>query len=73
MKSLFKRGDKISGCCSGQFGKDDYDEKTCVLVTDNYALFEFENGNAIVLNYESNFENTYVDDLIEDWNLVRDL
>lgn len=54
MYKFFKIGDKIYGFCNGYFGRDDYDTKLCIMVTDKYAIFqyldgEFE-GNATALN-----------------------
>ena len=47
---LFTVGDTIHGYCNGYFGRDDYDDKTCVMVTNKYAVFENEAGYATVLN-----------------------
>ena len=51
MLQVFKAGDRIGGYCNGAFGRDDYDNKTCVMVTPNYAVFENEDGDGTVLNY----------------------
>ena len=50
MLQLFKPGDAIYGFCNGYFGRDDYETKTCVAVRPKYALFEYEDGTAAVLN-----------------------
>lgn len=51
MLQLFKVGDEIGGYCNGFFGRDDYENKTCVLVTPNYAVFQYEDGSGTLLNY----------------------
>lgn len=56
MHKLFQPGDEIGGYCNGYFGRDDYDNKTCVLVTVNYALFEYSDGSGVVLNYVDGLE-----------------
>jgi hypothetical protein len=56
MFKIFKLGDRIGGFCQGYFGRDDYDDKTCVLVTAKYAVFENEEGIASVLNYEEDMD-----------------
>jgi hypothetical protein len=50
MLQLFSPGDTIYGYCSGCFGRDDYENKTCVSVRPKYAVFEYDEGNAVVLN-----------------------
>ena len=55
MLQIFFIGDEIHGYCGGEFGRDDYASKICVLVTPEYALFQYENGTAAVLNYEEGF------------------
>ncbi len=64
LMSLFSIGDKISGYCNGYFGRDDYDTKLCILVSDRYAVFqyldgEFE-GNATVLNNSNRLDEETV-------------
>lgn len=71
MKSLFRKGDIISGYCNGLFD-DGNREKTCVIVKEKYVVFEYNDGNGIVLNYSSNMENIHVDDLYSDWALIRE-
>lgn len=51
---LFRPGDVIHGFCNGYFGRDDYETKTCVAVTRRYALFEYEDGRATVMNQHDN-------------------
>jgi len=50
MYGYFQLGDKISGFCNGYFGRDDYENKVCVRVTQTYAVFEYEDEGACVLN-----------------------
>ena len=50
MLKLIGVGTRISGYCGGYFGRDDYDDKTCVFVTPRYAVFENDEGKATVLN-----------------------
>ena len=57
MLQLFKVGDTIYGFCNGYFGRMDYDTKICVLVTPKYAVFEYKNGSATVLNYREGMED----------------
>ena len=57
MLQIFKVGDVIGGYCNGYFGRDDYDTKSCVMVTLNYAVFEYSDGTATVLNYFEGLEN----------------
>ena len=57
MMLIFKLGDEIGGYCSGYFGRDDYENKTCVMVTPKYAVFEiWETGISVVLNYSEGLE-----------------
>ena len=55
MNQFFNTGDIIYGFCNGYFGRDDYEKKTCVFVTWKYAVFEYSDGSATVLNYSQNF------------------
>lgn len=61
MTKLFNIGDKITGFCNGFFGRDDYDSKICVMVSDKYAIFQYIDGEwegyATVLNYKDGLEN----------------
>lgn len=52
MLKVFSVGDELHGYCNGYFGRDDYDDKTCVYLTKSYAVFENEKGGGTVLNYE---------------------
>lgn len=57
MMKIFKVGDEISGYCNGYFGRDDYEDKVCILVTPKYAIFEHvESGTAAALHYETDLE-----------------
>jgi hypothetical protein len=51
MLNLFKPGDEVFGYCCGYFGRDDYDDKVCVMVTPKYAVFQNEEGEGTILNY----------------------
>lgn len=58
MMKIFKTGDEIGGYCNGYFGRDDYANKTCVMVTPKYAVFEiWESGEGTILNYTDGLEN----------------
>lgn len=65
MLKLFKPGERITGFCNGYFGRDDYEDKTCVIVMPKYAVFEYEDGTAVVLNYREGMENS-----VSDWKTV---
>jgi len=49
--NLFNVGEKIYGFCNGYFGRDDYEDKLCILVNNKFAVFVYDNGYATVLNY----------------------
>lgn len=55
MNKLFNIGDTLYGFCNGYFGRDDYSTKTCVMVTERYAVFQYADGefegHATVLNW----------------------
>lgn len=65
MDKLFNIGDTIYGYCNGYFGRDDYDDKICVLVNSKYAVFQYTDGEmegkATVLNYRDNITKDDVD------------
>jgi len=63
MLRVFKVGDEIFGYCNGFFGRDDYDDKTCVVVTPKYAVFENDNGEGTLLTYSE----ALAQDLVEEW------
>ena len=72
MHELFKIGDVIHGYCNGFFGRDDYQSKICVMVTSQYAVFEyledhfFSKGSGEILNLCS--IDGYVDRAtVEEW------
>lgn len=56
MLNLFTVGDVLYGFCNGYFGRDDYSTKICVMVTPNYAVFQYTGGEAqgfaTILNYK---------------------
>lgn len=51
MFKVFSVGDEIKGYCNGYFGRDDYNDKTCVFVTKGYAVFENDDGEGSVINF----------------------
>ena len=51
MLQMFELGETIGGYCNGAFGRDDYYDKTCVKITPKYAVFEYADGTASVLNF----------------------
>lgn len=55
MLQLFTAGDVIKGYCNGFFGRDDYKTKTCVMVAVKYAVFEYQDGFAVTLNYDDKY------------------
>ena len=60
VNQLFSVGDTIYGFCNGYFGRDNYDDKVCVMVMSRYAVFESVLGdyvgNAVVLNNPERFD-----------------
>jgi len=56
MLQIFQVGDVIENYCNGYFGRDDYERKVCVMVTPKYAVFQYEDGQAAVLNYSEGLE-----------------
>lgn len=54
MMQIFKIGDEIEGYCEGYFGRDDYEAKTCILVTPHSAVFQRVDCSLTVLNYPDN-------------------
>ena len=50
MLQIFNVGDEITGYCNGYFGRDDYNDKVCVFVTKDYAVFEDNTGHGSVVN-----------------------
>ena len=65
MRELFSCGDTLYGFCNGYFGRDDYDTKICVMVTNKYAVFQYLDGefeeNATVLNFKEELDKEFVD------------
>jgi hypothetical protein len=70
MMQIFQVGDEIGNYCNGYFGRDDYEDKTCVMVMPMYAVFQYEDGRAVVLNYQEGLER---DVKGESWKRVEDL
>lgn len=56
MGQIFNIGDVIGNYCNGRFGRDDYENKQCVMLSTKYAVFEYEDGKAVVLNYYEGIE-----------------
>ena len=57
MMQIFKLGDELTGFCNGHFGRDDYEDKTCIMVTPKYAVFEcHETGIGRIINYTDGLE-----------------
>lgn len=69
MNQLFTPGDMIGNYCSGFFGRNDYDNKTCVMVSSKFAVFVNEEGRATVLNWDDSLP-----DLVggKYWKPIRD-
>ena len=57
MLKIFSVGDVIGNYCNGYFGRDDYEDKTCVMVTPKYAVFQYEDGQGTLLNYREGLED----------------
>ena len=67
MMQVFKVGDEIGGYCNGYFGRDDYENKTCVMVAPKYAVFEiWGTGIGVILNYSDGLE---ID--AKEWNIKQ--
>ncbi len=64
MFQVFKIGDEIGGYCNGYFGRYDYENKICVLVTSKYAVFQYGDGRGTILNYEESLANDVGDDWV---------
>lgn len=63
MMQIFKVGDEIKGYCNGYFGRDDYDDKICILVGPKFAVFQCEDGTVSCLN---SYGVGYLQDLKKD-------
>ncbi len=50
MLQIFKVGDEIEGYCGGYFGRDDYADKICVMVTKKAVVFEDEDLHLSTIN-----------------------
>ena len=68
MNNLFKVNDKVYWYCNWFFWRDDYDTKICILVTENYAVFEYTEWDmewfATVLNYSPRLLDEW---MIDEW------
>jgi hypothetical protein len=62
MTDIFEVGDEINGFCSGCFGRDDYEDKVCVMVAPMYAIFEYRSGCAALLDYVE-----WLNEVVEEW------
>jgi hypothetical protein len=67
MSPIFSVGDTIEGYCNGYFGRDDYKLKTCTYITHKYAVFEYQDGTAVALNFDEWLEETD----FSDWDLKK--
>ena len=67
MHKYFKVGDKIGNYCNGFFGRDDYHKKKCVMVTEKYAVFEYLDGHATVLNLRDPVLELTLSGTMENW------
>ena len=63
MHQLFKTGDEIDGYCNGYFGRDDYEPKTCVMVTPLYAVFQYQDGYGRTLN----MSDSLTPEIVQKW------
>lgn len=63
MGQLFNCGDIIYGFCNGYFGSDNYETKRCVMIYTKYAVFEYEDHTAIVLNFDTRLTK----EVVEEW------
>lgn len=61
MHKHFKVGDNIYGYCGGEFGRESYSDKTCVMVSRTYAIFVDDKGVAYCLNDASNYKPSWKD------------
>lgn len=72
MHEVFGVGDTIYGYCNGYFGRDDYEDKVCVLVNPRYAVFEYESGTATVVNFTERFKEVYLEDAFKWKTEIKD-
>lgn len=66
MHHLLKVGDVLKGYCGGFFGRDDYEDKTALIVVTKFAVLGYKNGNAVVMNF-SELGDTYPYSDVEKW------
>ena len=67
MLQLFKIGDMLYGFCNGYFGSADYDNKVCVMVTPEYAVFQYINGFSVGKGVVLNYDTGLTKELINNW------
>ena len=60
MLQVFSVGDTIFGLCNGYFGRDEYDDKVCIMVRPKYAMFENDEGEGTVLAYDGGLDEETV-------------
>lgn len=69
MYEFFNVGDIIENFCNGYFGRDDYDTKLCIMVTKQYAVFQYidgeDIGQAVVLNDPERLDK----EMVEHWKV----
>ena len=70
MKELFNVGDMIYGYCNGYFGRDDYEDKLCIMVTEKYAVFQYTDGDMKGKGAILNYSERLTKELINKWNLM---
>ena len=67
MNKFFNVGDVLYGFCNGFFGRDDYDDKICVMVTKKYAVFQYLEkplkGQGVILNHSE----TLSKQMVKEW------
>ena len=63
MYQYFQQGDTLYGYCNGFFGRDSYSTKICTLVRPKYAVFEYEDGTADILNYDGRL----TEEMVKKW------
>ncbi len=67
MNEIFVVGDRIHGFCNGYFGRDDYESKVCIMVSRKYAVFQYDDGTASVLNASSDDEMRNISEDSKEW------
>lgn len=67
MEELFKVGDVIEGFCNGYFGRNDYNEKVCVMVSRKYAVFQYVEGDEKGYGTILNLSEGLTKETVEKW------